>query len=144
MLALPFWNMSVSNQSNRNFIKIDKNTPIGLHIKKRGIELKLRQEDTARIIEVCSDALRYWETNRSIPQIQHAPKVIQFLGYNPYRFETETLGGRIKYYQLLNGLSHKKFGKILKVDASTVRGWENNEFLPKRSTMEKLNEILNE
>lgn len=142
MPALPFWNMIACDTNRRNFIKIDENTPIGLHIKKRRIELKLRQEDAARIIEVCSDALRYWETERSIPRMENIPKVIKFLGYNPYQFETEILGGRIKYYRLLNGLSHKKFGKILGVDASTVGSWESNKFIPKPPILIQLKEIL--
>jgi DNA-binding XRE family transcriptional regulator len=116
---------------------------IGNHLLKRRLDLKLLQKDVAKIIGVSEDSIRFWETGYAEPQIQHAPGIIQFLGYCPYPFETETLGGRIKYYRLLNGLSCKKLGKVLKVDASTISSWEDREFQPEHFNLKRLNQILN-
>jgi hypothetical protein len=38
------------------------------------------------------------------------------LGYLPFEFDMSTLPGRLKAYRLMNGLSQKQLGKILKVD----------------------------
>ncbi len=75
--------------------------------------------------------------------VHNAPKIIEFLGYNPYLTEKETLGGKVKYYRYAYGLSHKKFGKLLKVDASTVASWETNKSSPHPKAMKRLNKYLN-
>jgi DNA-binding XRE family transcriptional regulator len=134
--------MPVSFKKPLIMSKIGKDSPIGLQIKKRRIELKLLQKDVAKILKVSTDCITYWENRRSIPQIQYAPRIIQFLGYNPYPFEIETLGGRIKYYRLLHGLSHKKLGEILYVDASTIGAWETNNFTPSSLSLLRLSTLL--
>lgn len=83
-----------------------------------------------------------WENGNSVPQIKHGPKIIEFLGYNPYLVKSKSLGGQVKNYRLLHGLSHKKMGEILGVDASTVGGWENGKFMPGQSTIQCLQELL--
>lgn len=122
--------MTVTIKKAQFSVKIDENSPISDHIKARRLELKLRQEDAAKLLGVTDDSVRFWELGLSIPRIEHVPKVIEFLGYNPYPFETKTLGGRIRYYRLLHGLSHKKLGKLLGVDAATISTWETNKFKP--------------
>src|SRR5580700_654085 len=97
---------------------------IGEHLKKRRLQLRLLQADVAKIFDVCEDSITGWENERSVPQIQYYPKLIEFLGYNPFPIDTETLGGRIKKYRIEQGLSHKKLGEKIGVDASTVSAWE--------------------
>jgi DNA-binding XRE family transcriptional regulator len=65
------------------------------------------------MIGVTEESVYYWETNRAKPMVHHIPKIIEFLGYNPYPVEAETLGGRIKSYRLEHGLSHKRLGELL-------------------------------
>ena len=84
----------------------------------------------------------YWETDFAKPQIQYAPKIIKFLGYNPYVMETETLGGKVKNYRVLNGLSHKKMGGIVGVDGATISTWETGKFNPEGANLNRLKEIL--
>lgn len=54
---------------------------IGDHIRKKRLQLKLCQIDVAGICGVSEDRIRNWEKNRSTPQIQFFPRVINFLGY---------------------------------------------------------------
>ena len=95
-----------------------------------------------RFLGLLRIALHFGRTEKSIPQIQYAPKIIQFWGITPYSFETKTLCGRIKNYRHVHGLSHKKLGKMLGVDATTVGAWEANESPPERPNLERLNELL--
>lgn len=125
-----------------SYPKIDENSPIGDRIKARRLELKLRQMDTANLVGVTEDALRFWETGLTVPRIEHIPKVIEFLGYNPYPFDTTTLGSRLKYYRLLHGLSHKKMGKLLGVDPATISTWETNTFTPNRENLDAIHKLL--
>ena len=106
------------------------------------MQLKLFQSDVAKIFDVCEDSITGWETGRSVPQIQYYPKLIEFLGYNPFPVETETLGGRIKKYRIEQGLSHAKLGAKIGVDASTIGAWEQNEHVPNREKIKILEQTF--
>lgn len=98
---------------------------------------KLLQKDVAQAIGVVEDSITYWENGRSEPQIQFMPYIIAFLGYMPIEVDTSTLGGKIKEYRIKQGLSYKKLGKLLGVNASTVGAWENSSSRP-QARMQKL------
>ena len=142
--ALPFWNMTVTYRIPLNSIELNETSSIGLHIKKKRLDLKLRQKDVALMVGVTEECIMYWETDFAKPQIQHAPKIIKFLGYNPYVMETETLGGKVKNHRLLHGLSHKKMGGIVGVDGATISTWETGKFTPDGANLTRLKEILSE
>ena len=122
--------------------ELDNPVVIGEHLKKRRLQLRLSQADVAKIFEVCEDSITGWENGRSIPQIQYYPKLIEFLGYNPFPIKTDTLGGRIKKYRIENGLSHKKLGEKIGVDASTISAWEENEHIPNAKKMKILEQTF--
>lgn len=52
-----------------------------MYIKKKRLELKLRQIDVALLLNTTEDSVRYWETNRAKPQINIAPEIIKALCY---------------------------------------------------------------
>jgi DNA-binding transcriptional regulator YiaG len=112
------------------------------HLRKRRFDLKLSQPSVARIIGVTTDTVTYWENGRSVPQITFIPAIMKFLGYNPYQTDTSTLGGRVKHYRYMKGLSLKRFAKLLKVDTSTVNSWEENEFSPGSGNYQRLVSLL--
>lgn len=116
---------------------------IGEHIKKKRIELKLLQSDVATLFKVSTDCITYWENDRSTPQIKYAPKIIDFLGYSPFKFEKASLSGRLKAYRWHNGLSCKKLGKILNVAGTTVSAWEKGKQLPVGKHLDELELYLN-
>ena len=111
---------------------------IGQHIKKKRIDLDLIQKDVAQKIGVSEDCITYWENGRSQPQIQYAPAIIDFLGFNPWKREPKTLGDRVWNYRHAFGLSQKSLGKKLNVDASTVASWEANHSIPSKVTLNKV------
>ena len=100
------------------------------------------QADVAKIFDVCEDSITGWENGRSVPQIQYYPKLIEFLGYNPFPVDTETLGGRIKKYRIEQGLSQEEFAKKIGVNESTVFSWEKGEHKPLPSKRKLLTELL--
>jgi DNA-binding XRE family transcriptional regulator len=140
--ALPFYGLEIS--AIPPYLRgLDNPKSIGEHLKKRRLQLQLLQADTAKIFDVCEDSITGWENGRSIPQIQYYPKLIEFLGYNPFLVETETLGGRIKKYRIEQGLSHKKLGEKIGVDASTIGAWEENKHVPNKSKQRKIRQLFN-
>jgi DNA-binding XRE family transcriptional regulator len=108
------------------------------HLRKRRLQLKLKQAEVAILIGVSEDCITYWENNRSQPQINQYPKIIQFLGYNPFPLNENTFGGKIKKYRIEHGLSHKQLGKRLGVDPSTIGSWEDGKTFPSSLNLKKL------
>lgn len=106
------------------------------------MDLNLLQKDVANTVGVSEDSITNWENNRVIPQIQFYPKIIDFLGYLPFKADKNTLPGRLKIYRHLCGLSQKQLGKILKVNESTVCGWERGAHKPNDVMNAKLSKIL--
>ena len=97
---------------------------IGDHLCKVRMLRRMFQKDAAQIIGVTEDCFTLWENHKSMPQIQHVPKIIQFLGYNPYSVEGDSLSARIQNHQYKHGLSDKKMGRLVGVHATTVRAWK--------------------
>jgi transcriptional regulator with XRE-family HTH domain len=125
-------------------VKVDENSPLGLHIKKRRLKLEISQRQAGLLIGVDDESIMCWETGITEPQIQFVPKIIEFLGYNPYAsLETETFGGKIKLYRLTHGLSYRNLAKVLDSDMGRVAMWENNERKPQEPRLSQLLEILN-
>lgn len=143
MVVCSSWKAQTKVKSTLFGIKINENSHIGLHIKKRRLELNLFQQDVATIFGITEDALCFWENGLAIPNIRYAPAIILFLGYNPYpQKETETLGGKIGQYRLMNGLSYNRMGDMFGVDASTVSAWEKNKCFPNKPKLDLLNKLL--
>ena len=112
------------------------------HLIKRRLDLGLFQKDVARLIGVSEDCITYWENKRSLPFIHQLPGIIKFLGFNPFKKEGDTLSIRIQNYRIEHGLSHKKMGMNIQVNASTVSSWENGNFKPNKASQNKLLSLL--
>lgn len=96
----------------------------------------------AKLIGVSEDCITYGENKRSLPFIHQFPGIIKFLGFNPFKKVGDSLSIRIQNYRIENGLSHKKLGKKLGVDASTVSSWEKVYFKPNGLSKDKLIRLL--
>jgi DNA-binding transcriptional regulator YiaG len=138
MDALAFWKMQV-------FVRIgsllDDSAHLSDHMRKKRLELGLFQDDIAKILKVSTETITNWENRHSFPKISNMPAIIDFLGYNPMQVDQSTLGGMVKTYRLKHGLSHKKLGNQLNVDASTVGSWEMG-IEPHKKTKKKLLKLL--
>jgi len=94
------------------------------------------------MIGVTEDCITLWENNRSKPYVKYCPKIIEFLGYVPFEVDSSTLGGRIKLYRYLCGLSQKDLAYALNIDESTVLQYEKNRHKPTGKTYKKLEFLL--
>ncbi len=102
------------------------------------MDLKLLQSEIAKLFGVSTDCITNWEYNRTTPQINYFPRIIQFLGYLPLEFDETNLSGRLKAYRFENGLSNRDLGKLIGVDGSTVLDWENGKSVPQTKQIAKL------
>ena len=111
-------------------------------MRRRRIDLGLLQKDVSNVIGVTEDCITNWEKNRTTPQIQFLPKIIDFLGYNPNHYDISSFGEIVRDFRQCNGLSHNKLGKLLGVDASTIGSWEIGKSKPHPKTKLKFEKLL--
>ena len=116
---------------------------IGEKLRNKRLELNLLQSDLARMFKVSEDCITYWENNRSEPQIRFMPAIISFLGYLPFSIDSSSLGGKIKLYRHINGISQEEFANMVGVNESTVFYYENDKHKPLPKTLKKINQLLN-
>lgn len=100
------------------------------------------QKDVAQKLEVCGEAYLGWEHDRRKPPTRYLPKIIDFLGYDPFP-EPKTLGERIKAKRRRIGLSQEQAAKHLSVDEGTLRRWERDEWRPTKRLRLGLDRWLN-
>ncbi len=112
------------------------------HLRKRRLDLELTQKEAAKTLRVTEDCYNLWECSKVFPQVQHMPKIFAFLEYLPISIDKSTINGRIKYYRNIKGLSLKKMGKLLNVNATTVGAWENGNSIPHLENSIQLEALL--
>ena len=60
-------------------------------IRKRRLDLNLRQVDVANSIGCNETTVVNWEKNHTEPRVTHLDAVLAFLGYNPFAPQPGTL-----------------------------------------------------
>ena len=111
-------------------------------IKRKRLDLRLYQSDVANILKVSEATIYNWENNRSAPQVNYYPFIIEFLRYFPFDVDATTFSGKLKEYRYKNGLTIEDMGKVLKVDESTVFNWERGKRTPLPKTLNKVEQLL--
>ena len=114
----------------------------GDYIKVRRLDLKLTKRQLSLKFHVDDTTVYLWEKNRVKPSLAQIPKIIEFLGYDPFEKETENLGAKIQDYRRVHGLSQKKLAEQLGVDQTTLAGWERGEHKPSKKPLYKLNSLI--
>jgi DNA-binding XRE family transcriptional regulator len=57
---------------------------IGAKLQARRLELGVSQAELAQKVGVQTETVANWEHSRSIPDICRLPRIIEFLGYDPF------------------------------------------------------------
>lgn len=76
------------------------------------------------------------------PSLAQIPKIIEFLGQDPFEKEAENLGVKILNYRRVHGLSQKKLAEQLGVDQTTLAGWETGKYQPIKKLLYKIESAL--
>jgi transcriptional regulator with XRE-family HTH domain len=98
---------------------------VGEHLKKRRLDLGLRQKDAAREIGADTQTYGYWERGRTEPELRFFPAIIRFLGYDPAPADsTVPLGERLRAARRREGFSQRELARRLGLDPTTVQAWE--------------------
>ncbi|MDR3402035.1 MAG: helix-turn-helix transcriptional regulator [Chthoniobacter sp.] len=99
-------------------------------IRKRRLDLGIRQKDAARIIGCDQMTMVNWEKGHTaFPRIQHMAGVVRFLGFNPVP-DGGTVAERLVNRRTALGITQKEFARQIGVDPSTLARWERGERIP--------------
>lgn len=142
MVALPFYKKPVQVRKPYRIKHPIELLTLGDHVRKKRIESSLLQKDVATIFKVCEDTITGWESGRTKPEVRYYPAIVRFLGYSPFELPDDTLAKQVKHYRYQHGLTPREFGKLVSVDASTVRAWELSLSVPKLKSQNRLTELI--
>lgn len=70
------------------------------------------------------------------------PKLVEFLGYDPFHATATTVGDLIKEYRRINGLSLKKLARNLAINPATLARCEKTGSIPSKKLELILRQVL--
>ncbi len=102
---------------------------LGDHVKKRRLELRLTQNQTAKRLGINPWTVLNWEKGHTDPPIESMPVIIRFLDYDPFP-EPKSLPERLFAKRRVMGWSIKEAARQLGVDEGTWGAWERGTITP--------------
>jgi len=114
---------------------------LGEHIKRRRLDLGLRQRDVAADLGVRFVTLCGWETGRATPETRYIPAIERFLGYCLYD-PIWTFGERLRAAREAQGLSRARLSKMAGLDPATVARAEADVRRLARRSVSRLRQAL--
>ena len=103
---------------------------MGEHLKRRRIELGLLHKEAACQMHVAVETVIAWEKDRKDPEHRNWPRIISFLGYDPYP-DPRTLGERLRARSRQLGLSRREASHRLGMDENTLAAYETGRGAPR-------------
>jgi DNA-binding XRE family transcriptional regulator len=146
----------------RNFPIAKEPTTLGQHLKKKRFLAGIRQSEAALKLGVSKRTLSTWETDRVHPTWAFQPRLIAYLGYDPFNDPTlgrpkgnetscvaflspnatVTLGQKIRQYRLKLRKTRKQMALELGISVKTLWGWETDRRKPATQDQERIAKFL--
>jgi transcriptional regulator with XRE-family HTH domain len=116
---------------------------LGYHIRRRRLDLGLRQCDLAQIVGADTRTVANWELDRVLPVIRHYPAIILFLGYDPTPVG-DCPSERLRALRRRLGLTQEDLAHRLGLDEGTVTEFEKGPRKNSRKVANIIAAVLNE
>jgi transcriptional regulator with XRE-family HTH domain len=113
---------------------------VGEMLRKRRLDLGLRQTDAAKMIGCDEMSIVNWEKGHRSPRVNHMAGVVEFLGFNPFQ-NGGTMAHRLVNHRKALGMTQKEFARRIGVDPSTLARWERGERMPIGRFAVRVNEL---
>jgi DNA-binding XRE family transcriptional regulator len=112
MVAVPFYHTSVQTRKLNSGDRLGEPQTFGDHLKKKRLHLGLTQKQVAQALGMSEYSIICWETGKASPNIRYMPRIIAFIGYQPYTDISEkSLGEKILILRQLRGISQKELAQ---------------------------------
>ena len=95
------------------------------------------------MLGVYRDTITHWEWNEHEPTVQYASRIIAFLGYFPFSFETAPLDKQLYYARLITGKLQVEVAKEIGCDHTSLCRIEQGLRKPYRRMREKIQGFVN-
>lgn len=135
---------------------------LGQHLRKKRFDSGLRQSEVAKRLDVSDRTLSVWESDRTYPAWEYWPRIVSYLGYDPFTDpslgrpkgnETHdvafslsapaaTLGQMLAKRRLEMRKTRLQCAKELGVCVKTLHGWETDQRIPSRHLKESIVRFL--
>lgn len=99
--------------------------PLGEHLRRARLVKGQHQGCVAELLGISTATLLHYEKNQTKSAVRYYPKIMEYLGYCPYR-QNESFGEMLRYYRLHAGLNVKQLAREIGADERTVSAWEAN------------------
>jgi transcriptional regulator with XRE-family HTH domain len=139
--ALPFCHLRLRTEKPKGGSYPRELKSLGDHLRKKRLDLGLRQRDVAEQIEVDVATVVNWERQRTEPRIRFLPAIFKFLGADP-RPVPVTFPERLGAARTAQGLSREVLARRLGIDPGTVARWEAGTSRPGSKLLRFLRQIL--
>jgi len=83
-----------------------------------------------------------WENGHFAPDLRFVPKIIEFLGYEPFDVPPTTFPARLKAARVAAGLTRRRLAAQIGVHMGTVAEWERGEACPSGDRRQQLMHLL--
>lgn len=83
-----------------------------------------------------------WENNKKQPDVISAKKIINFMGYSPFKNNSYTLGEQLYHARLITGKTQTQVASIIGSTGATVSRLELNLSKPRTRTHNKIKDYI--
>jgi transcriptional regulator with XRE-family HTH domain len=98
---------------------------MGEHVKKRRLDLGLKQKEVSARLGMHFTSLQLWERGIGDLGVKPLAEIIRFLGYVPFECEASP-GGRISFLRRCCGKTQAELAEMISCNPETVGRWESN------------------
>jgi transcriptional regulator with XRE-family HTH domain len=134
----------------RSFPIAKEPTTLGQHLKKKRFLAGVRQREAAVKLGVSARTLSLWECDRIVPAWAYQPRLIAYLGHDPFTYLTPgkpksnetscvaflsknapvTFGQKMLQNRLKLRKTRKQMASELGISVKTLWGWETDRWQP--------------
>ena len=146
----------------RSFPIAKEPTTLGEHLKKKRFTAGLRQAQIARILKVSCRTLSLWECDRIYPTWAFQPRIIAYLGYDPFTeiglktpegnepscvayYSSDvpvSIGQKVRHFRLKSRKTRLQLAKDWRISPKTLWGWESGRREPSPFLKKRIEEEL--
>ena len=146
----------------RSFPIAKEPTTLGQHLKKKRFTAGLRQKQIAVKLGVSARTLSLWECDRIVPAWAFQPRLIAYLGFDPFAGLTPgkpksnetscvaflapnapvTTGEKITQHRLKLKKTRRQLASALGVSVKTLWGWETDRWQPTAKGQKQIEAFL--
>lgn len=115
---------------------------LGDYLQYERIKRGLTKQHIAKLFNVSIDTIIDWEQGIKEPRVKAAKKIIDFLGYFPFKNTNLSLGQQLYHTRLIAGKTHKQVAKIIGCDPETISSIESDRTKIYDTTRIKIQDFL--